>query len=100
VFHLAARVKPTVSVLTDGSGSTGQARLAETTALLASIGARQGPVSGAFSDAAAYAHLMRGDAAPFVAVSDALARHFVDDGISTVLVDAAEGYNPMHVISH
>jgi hypothetical protein len=99
-FHLAERAKPIVSVLTDGSGSTGQPRLAETTALLESIGARQGPVYGVFSDAAAYSHLMRGDAAPFVAVSDTLARHFVDAGISTVLVDAAEGYNPMHDVSH
>lgn len=99
-FHLAERAKPIVSVLTDGSGSTGQSRLAETIALLESIGARQGPASGAFSDAAAYAHLMRGDATPFVAVSDTLARHFVDAGISSVLVDAAEGYNPMHDVSH
>ena len=100
VFHLAERTRPMVSVLTDGSGSTGYTRLSETTALLESIGARPGPVYGVFSDAAAYGYLMRGDAAPFVAVSDALARHFVDSGVSAVLVDAAEGYNPMHDICH
>lgn len=100
VFHLAERARPIVSVLTDGSGSTGHARLAETTAVLASVGARPGPVYGVFSDAAAYSHLMRGEVAPFVAVSDALAQHFVDAGISAVLVDAAEGYNPTHDICH
>ena len=100
VFHLAERVRPVVSVLTDGSGSTGHARLTETTALLESAGARRGPVYGPFSDATAYGHLMRGESAPFAALADALARHFVDAEISAVLVDAAEGYNPMHDICH
>lgn len=99
-FHLAEVTRPIVSILTDGSGTTGESRLMETTALLASLGAVPGPVYGAMTDRVAYAHLMRGEASPFIDLGDALAGHFVEDGITAVLVDAAEGYNPVHDVCH
>src|SRR5690348_480507 len=41
---------PIVSVLTDGSGHTGQSRLSSTTSLLAQSGARPGSMYGRFRD--------------------------------------------------
>jgi hypothetical protein len=95
-FHFLETATPLVSVLTDGSGAHGRSRLADTTALLISAGATRAPVYGGFADADAYAHLMAGDGAPFVTAAEQLSICFADHGISAVLTDAAEGYNPVH----
>jgi hypothetical protein len=55
---------------------------------------------GAMTDRAAYAHLMNGNAMPFVELGEALADRFADAAITAVLVDAAEGYNPVHDVCH
>lgn len=99
-FHLLERVRPAVAVLTDGSGSTGASRLHETSRLLASVGARRGPVFGAMPDRAAYAALMAGDANPFRQYVDDLAGWLVANRADAVLADAAEGYNPVHDVCH
>jgi hypothetical protein len=99
-FNLLERVKPAVAVLTDGSGSTGASRLHETSRLLASVGARPGPVFGPMPDRAAYAALMTGDADPFVQHVERLADYLVGARVDAVLADAAEGYNPVHDVCH
>lgn len=98
--HVLERVRPLVAVLTDGSGSTGTSRLDHTRELLAHTGARPSPVFCAMSDREAYAALLAGNAEPFLAVRDRLADLLCHEGARAVLVDAAEGYNPVHDVCH
>jgi hypothetical protein len=95
-FHFLERTHPLVSVLTDGSGSTGASRLADTSSLLDRAGATRDAVYGCFTDPEAYARLMARDGAPFIDAARRLGRSFEDRGITAVLTDAAEGYNPVH----
>ena len=94
------RVQPVVAVLTDGSGSTEAPRLDESRAVLARAGARPAATFGAMTDRAAYAALMAGDARPFVQARDALVDTLLTDGVRGVVIDAAEGYNPVHDVCH
>jgi hypothetical protein len=96
-FHFLERTRPLVSVLTDGSGSVGASRLADTTSLLDRTGAtRDSVVYGSFTDPEAYARLMVRDGAPFVDAARRLSSSFAHHGITAVVTDAAEGYNPVH----
>jgi hypothetical protein len=98
--HFVERVRPTVVVLTDGSGSTGGSRVAESRALLDRAGAHASAAFGLLSDRDAYAALMAAKAAPFLGYVNMLVDLLVTDGIRSVLVDAAEGYNPVHDVCH
>ena len=98
--HLLERARPTVAVLTDGSGSTGKSRLDQTSDLLQSTGARAASVFGPLSDPRAYAALIAGDVRPFLMLRDHLAGALRDQRHAAVLVDAAEGYNPVHDVCH
>jgi len=100
VHHVLERVRPTVAVLTDGSGSTGTPRLDQTRELLANTGARLAPIFGLLTDRDAYAALMAASAKPFVDLRDRLASLLRMESATAVLVDAAEGYNPVHDICH
>jgi hypothetical protein len=95
-FHFLERTRPLVSVLTDGSGSHGVSRLEDTTCLLDEAGATRNVVYGCFTDPEAYAHLMARDGTPFIEAAHRLSNSFEDHGITAVLTDAAEGYNPVH----
>jgi len=95
-FHFLERTRPLVSVLTDGSGSQGNSRLSDTTCLLDGTGATRDGVYGCFTDPQAYAHLMARDGTPFVEAARQLSNSFGNHGITAVLTDAAEGYNPVH----
>jgi hypothetical protein len=99
-FHLMERVHPAVAVLTDGSGSTASPRLADSRALLASVGAAPIEPFGALSDRDAYGALMAGDAGPFLRQVDVLAAALAAVGARAVVADAAEGYNPVHDVCH
>jgi hypothetical protein len=88
--------RPAVSVITDGSGSTGQPRLAQTAALLASAGATARAPFGTLSDADIYQGLLAGDHAPVLALAGALAETLLEERIEVVACDALEGYNPTH----
>lgn len=96
VYGWMERARPLVFVLTDGSGSAGEARLESTTALLARTGARAAPVYGWMSDRAIYTAMLAHDFGRFTAVADELAGRLVADGIGYVVGDAVEGYNPSH----
>jgi len=89
-----------VSVLTDGSGSSGSSRAHRTTDLLARTGARPAPVFCPLSDRNAYTALMARDPEPFIELCDRIARLLLDAPDTTVVVDAAEGYNPVHDVCH
>jgi len=99
-YHLLERVRPTVFVLTDGSGSTAESRVHESVALLEQAGARAAARFGPLTDRAAYAALMAADATPFLAELNWLVDTLVNEGTQAVLVDAAEGYNPVHDVCH
>lgn len=82
------------------SGSSAVPRLDQSRALLEQTGACPAPSFGAFTDRGAYAALMDADARPFLAIVDWLADSLVTDGTQAVLLDAAEGYNPVHDVCH
>jgi hypothetical protein len=96
VFHFLERARPIVSILTDGSGFHGAPRLHDTTALLGTCGATREQVYGCLTDTEAYSRLMAGDDASFVEIARRLSRSFDEHGVTAVLTDAAEGYNPVH----
>jgi hypothetical protein len=93
-------VRPAVMVLTDGAGSTAEPRLDDSLALLARAGARRAATFGALTDRAAYAALLASNPQPFVACVDLLADTLISESVQAVLIDAAEGYNPVHDVCH
>ena len=98
--HLMERVHPSVFVLTDGSGSTTTARLEESRTLLTAAGARTAATFGPLTDHQAYAAVMAADAEPFLAEVDRLTTTLDTQRVRAVVVDAAEGYNPVHDVCH
>lgn len=95
-FHFCERTRPSLAVLTDGSGSHGIPRISETRQLAEELGMSPAAVFGVLTDRDAYALLQAGDVKLLTQVVDTLARGFLSDRITAVLTDAAEGYNPVH----
>jgi len=96
IHHWLERAKPQVFVLTDGSGHTDRSRLGRTTALLAAVGAAQGPLFGRLTDRQLYRGILGSDGDVFAALSRELAAALDDSGIDYVVGDAVEGVNPGH----
>jgi len=96
VYGWMESAAPRVCVLTDGSGSGGEARLESTTRVLAGTAARQGSVYGWMSDRAIYSAILARDFARFTALADQLAEELEANGADCVVGDAVEGYNPSH----
>jgi hypothetical protein len=96
VHHWLELTQPVVFVLTDGSGHTGQSRVASTTGVLAAAGARPGSIYGRFTDARLYALMKDGDPAPFLGLARELAAAFSALEVGVVAGDALEGFNPSH----
>lgn len=90
--------RPSVCVLTDGSGRTGRSRLDSTSRVLAATGARPAPVYGPFSDGELYAAVLEHEHSPFVRLVEELASTLVRERVEMVAGDAEEGYNPSHDI--
>src|SRR5688500_1912241 len=88
--------RPVVHVLTDGSGSNGEPRIASTSSLLAGVGASRGSIYGRMSDREIYRTILARDHARFIALADELAAVFVRDQVDLVAGDAVEGFNPSH----
>lgn len=88
--------KPTVYVLTDGSGHTGRSRLRSTSKVLAAAGATPGTIFGSFSDGDLYTAMLAGDRAVLCRVVHALADALVCSKVDYVVADALEGFNPSH----
>jgi hypothetical protein len=95
-FHFCERARPSLAVITDGSGSHGVPRILETRQLAEELGAAPAAVFGRLTDKEAYALLQSGDLVPLMQIVDTLAQGFAAAGITAVLADAAEGYNPVH----
>lgn len=96
VYGWVMAARPTVHVLTDGSGSDGNPRIASTTTLLDGVGASPGTIFGRMSDRDIYAAILSGDHARFVSLAEELAAGLVRDRVDLVAGDAIEGFNPSH----
>jgi len=96
VYGWMESAAPLVCVLTDGSGSGGEARLESTTRVLAGTAARAGSVYGRMSDRAIYSAILERDFACFTGLVDQLADELAANGADCVVADAVEGYNPSH----
>lgn len=88
--------RPLVCVLTDGSGHTGEGRLASTTRVLERAGARPGRLYGRMSDRDVYGAILDRDLDLFRGLADELRDTLVAHDAACVVGDAAEGYNPSH----
>lgn len=88
--------RPTVFVLTDGSGHTGQSRLSATERVLEAAGAARGRIFGPFTDADLYELMRVGNVAPLLRVTLDLVAAFSAGEIDYVVGDALEGFNPSH----
>jgi len=96
VFRWLELMRPTVFVVTDGSGRTGRSRLNSTTRILDRIGSRRGSWYGRLTDSQAYSAILKTDSALFIDLSRELARFLIDERVNYVAGDALEGYNPTH----
>lgn len=90
------QARPLVFVLTDGSGSTRESRLAGTEGVLAAAGARRAPIFGLYSDRQWYDAILRRDSPLFIALSENIAATLVKEQVRVVVADAEEGYNSGH----
>ncbi len=88
--------RPTVYVLTDGSGRTARSRLPSTSQVLADAGAERGALYGCFSDAELYAAMAAGDIVSLRHVMLVLTEALSRTGVDYVVADALEGFNPSH----
>jgi hypothetical protein len=91
-----AMTRPSVFVITDGSGQLGRSRLPSTTKVLLRTGARPGSIYGHLSDQEVYEAMLRQDVGLFLRMAHDLADWLVLDDIDYVVGDSAEGYNPTH----
>lgn len=90
------QARPTVLVLTDGSGGTGRSRLDSSRRLLAATGARPGSMFGALTDDALYAALLGGDLELVRGLARQVAGALLELDAELVVSDALEGFNPAH----
>lgn len=88
--------RPTVHVLTDGSGHGAAPRIARTAELLREIGAPAGTIFGRLTDRQAYAMILNGDTEMLLALIAELAASIEVQRPDIVVADAVEGYNPVH----
>lgn len=96
VYGWMMDARPSVHVLTDGSGSDGEPRIGSTTALLESVGATRGSIYGRMSDREIYRTILAGEHARFIALAEELAAVLVRNKTTVIAGDAVEGFNPSH----
>jgi hypothetical protein len=83
--------RPTVFVLTDGSGRSGRSRLGSTTTVLARAGAEPGSMYGVLADRALYAAILNQDFELFFKLVEELGGALDRSRVEYVVGDAAEG---------
>jgi hypothetical protein len=88
--------RPTVFVLTDGSGNEGRSRLPSTERVLRAVGARSGSIFGRLSDRELYQQVLAQDVDLFCGLAEELAACLLREGVAVVVGDAVEGFNPAH----
>jgi hypothetical protein len=95
LFGWMERHKPTVFLMTDGSGS-GASRTSHSLHTTKSAGARPGGIFGLASDRKWYAAILSADLTMFETVIGALVDAAIADRATLIVSDAVDGYNPMH----
>lgn len=96
VYNWLRLARPSVSVITDGSGHSGKSRLASTTEILTRTGAKPSSIYGHLTDAEIYSAIINREFDLFTGLVEELARSLVSERIDYVAGDAIEGYNPAH----
>ena len=96
LHHWLERAHPIVCVLTDGSGGHAQDRAGRSRRIIQSAGAQVGPMFGATSDRAWYRAILAGDRRPFDCATAQIAEMCRAQGVTQVVADAFEFFNPMH----
>ena len=96
VFHWLEKTRPLLCVLTDGSGSANQARIASTSRILKAVGACPSLVYGVFTDREIYSLIIQRREDVLLQLLDQLAATLAEREVNTVAGDALEGYNPSH----
>ena len=89
---------PRVSIVTDGSGRSGQSRIQSSEQILRAAGAQAGSVWGAMSEPECYAAILNGHTQVFVDLAARLGDELADLHPPYVAGDAREGFNPTHDI--
>ena len=98
IFHWFQKYRPTMYVLTDGSGRDGVSRLHATTRLVERVGARAGNVFGPHSDREIYQSVLVLNCDLFHRLADRLTEGLIEQKAQFVLGDAAEGEFMSHDI--
>ena len=96
IYGWLKSARPTVFILTDGSGHSGGARIERTTNILKGVGAYVGSFYGRYSDAAIYGALLKHRFDLFIRLADELAAQITNGLIECIVGDARDGYNPTH----
>jgi hypothetical protein len=96
IHHWLELVRPLTFILTDGSGHGDRSRLHASTATLQNTGAKPGSIYGAMSDRELYRAILGGERDLFVKLAEDLALALQREGVTCVVGDAAEGFNPGH----
>ena len=87
---------PLVFTLTDGSGSRGESRTADSARIVSAVGGTLGSVFGEASDRDWYAAIIRGDRRLFRRIAQKISAECVEHGVDYVVTDSVEYFNPMH----
>lgn len=96
VWHWLCQEKPAVCILTDGSGGTGDPRLAATQRLLELAGASHDAGFGCVTDAQIYKATLEHDLAFFVQIATKIRDLLISEQFDIIVGDGLEGYNPTH----
>lgn len=88
--------RPTVFVLTDGSGRSGTSRLESTITILETAQAQRGIIFGLLTDLVLYHKILEREFDFFIDLAEKLAEHLYQHETEYVAGDAIEGYNPAH----
>jgi hypothetical protein len=96
VYGWCALARPSVFILTDGSGRTEASRTARSVEILHRIGCNIEPGTGLLTDREVYQSLLTRDHKLFTQLARRLAEWLVRDDIDSVVGDAGEGFNPVH----
>ena len=95
-YGLFAKHRVKVMVLTDGSGGSGQPRIAQTRALVTRLKGEMLEPSGCFTDSSFYNAILAQDVGFFRTFVDRVETWLASSLSESLICDAVEYYNPVH----
>jgi hypothetical protein len=96
LHHWLERAQPIVCALTDGSGGHAQDRSGRSRTIIERTGAQVGPVFAVAADRDWYRAILTGDCRPFDDAARRIVSLCLARGVTQVVADAFEFFNPMH----